>query len=215
MQTHPFLNKLLNGGEVNWFPVEEIFLLREGKHPNQASKEVGTGHELPLFGLNDLLSSNSVLPQATQHAQVGKHDDGVFPANSIIVSQIAGVHALITVDHVCTSRLTNCTIKNEYADVFDIRFAYHYFYLILAQTKVRANNLRAYHTERTDINKLLIPIPCPDKPERSLDVQEKLTRVLDTFTELNDEVRKQLIMQRKQQDYYRYQLLNFPRSRLP
>ena len=46
-----------------------------------------------------------------------------------------------------------------------------------------------------------IPIPCPENPKKSLEIQAEIVRILDKFTELS--------ARRKKYNYYRDQLLNF------
>ncbi len=54
-----------------------------------------------------------------------------------------------------------------------------------------------------------IPIPCPDNPKKSLEVQAEIVRILDTFTELTTELTAELTARKKQYNYYRDQLLSF------
>ena len=59
------------------------------------------------------------------------------------------------------------------------------------------------------LKKLLIPIPCPDNPEKSLAIQSEIVRILDKFTALTAELTAELSMRKKQYNYYRDQLLSF------
>ncbi len=59
------------------------------------------------------------------------------------------------------------------------------------------------------MSKLLIPIPCPDNPEKSLAIQSEIVRILDKFTALTAELTAELNMRKKQYNYYRDQLLSF------
>lgn len=59
------------------------------------------------------------------------------------------------------------------------------------------------------LNELKIPIPCPDKPEKSLEIQGEIARVLDAFTELTAELAAELTARKKQYSYYRGRLFNF------
>ena len=54
-----------------------------------------------------------------------------------------------------------------------------------------------------------IPIPCPENPEKSLEIQAKIVRILDSFTELTSELTSELISRKKQYNHYRDQLLSF------
>jgi len=55
------------------------------------------------------------------------------------------------------------------------------------------------------LNELKIPIPCPENPKKSLEIQAEIVHILDTFTELTAE----LTARKKQYNYYRDQLLSF------
>ncbi|HBN1018948.1 TPA: restriction endonuclease subunit S, partial [Escherichia coli] len=59
------------------------------------------------------------------------------------------------------------------------------------------------------MSKLLIPIPCPDNPEKSLAIQSEIVRILDKFSALTAELTAELSMRKKQYNYYRDQLLSF------
>ncbi len=66
----------------------------------------------------------------------------------------------------------------------------------------------------TKVKAFEIPIPCPNNPEKSLEIQTEIVRILDTFTELTTELTTELSARKKQYNYYRDQLLSFPRSRV-
>ncbi len=63
------------------------------------------------------------------------------------------------------------------------------------------------------LGKAHIPVPCPDNPKKSLEIQAEIVRILDTFTgltaELTAELAAELASRKKQYIYYRDQLLNF------
>ncbi|ENM3891793.1 restriction endonuclease subunit S [Vibrio cholerae] len=60
-----------------------------------------------------------------------------------------------------------------------------------------------------ELKKLLIPIPCPDNPEKSLVIQAEIVRILDAFTAMTAELTAELNLRKKQYNYYRDQLLSF------
>src|SRR5690606_19485482 len=59
----------------------------------------------------------------------------------------------------------------------------------------------------------LIPIPCPENPEKSLEIQAEIVRILDAFTagtaELTAKLTAELSMRQMQYNYYRDKLLSF------
>jgi type I restriction enzyme, S subunit len=61
----------------------------------------------------------------------------------------------------------------------------------------------------TKVKDFIIPIPCPDNPDRSLAIQAEIVRILDTFTALTAELTAELSDRQKQYNYYRDRLLTF------
>lgn len=59
------------------------------------------------------------------------------------------------------------------------------------------------------LGKALIPIPCPDNPKKSLEVQAEIVRILDAMTAHTAELTAELTARKKQYDYYRDKLLSF------
>src|SRR5690554_1645934 len=57
--------------------------------------------------------------------------------------------------------------------------------------------------------KIEIPIPCPDNPKKSLEIQAEIVRILDAFTAMTAELTAELNLRRQQYNYYRDQLLSF------
>ncbi|PLX69972.1 MAG: restriction endonuclease subunit S [Denitrovibrio sp.] len=62
---------------------------------------------------------------------------------------------------------------------------------------------------KSDLSRLIIPLPCPDEPEKSLKIQGEIVRILDAFTSLTTELTTELTARKKQYNYYRDQLLTF------
>ncbi|MEY8239940.1 MAG: restriction endonuclease subunit S [Cycloclasticus sp.] len=65
------------------------------------------------------------------------------------------------------------------------------------------------HVSKGSIEKRLVPIPCPENPEKSLKIQAEIVRILDAFTELATELTTELNARKKQYNYYRDQFLRF------
>lgn len=60
-----------------------------------------------------------------------------------------------------------------------------------------------------DLAKIVVPIPCPGNPQKSLEIQAEIVRILDAFTALTTELTTELTARKKQYNYYRDQLLSF------
>ncbi|MEI1717313.1 restriction endonuclease subunit S [Acinetobacter baumannii] len=84
------------------------------------------------------------------------------------------------------------------------------------QTKIFQEQKRKYITGTkvrrvsiNDLSKILVPIPSPENPKRSLEIQGEIVRILDTFSAMTAELTAELSMRKKQYNYYRDQLLSF------
>ncbi|WP_223144944.1 restriction endonuclease subunit S [Teredinibacter waterburyi] len=92
-----------------------------------------------------------------------------------------------------------------------INSKYLYHFLLSQQHNISSKVRRASipRLSKTGFEKLQIPIPCPDNPKKSLEIQAEIVRILDTFTELTTELTTELNARKKQYNYYRDQLLSF------
>ena len=67
-----------------------------------------------------------------------------------------------------------------------------------------------------NLRKTLIPIPYPNNPEKSLEEQQHIVNILDKFNTLINSISeglpKEIALRRKQYEYYREQLLSFPKG---
>ena len=59
------------------------------------------------------------------------------------------------------------------------------------------------------VREFKIPIPCPDNPNKSLEIQAEIVRILDAFTAVTSELTSELTKRKKQYNHYRDQLLRF------
>ncbi|WP_313636488.1 restriction endonuclease subunit S [Empedobacter sp.] len=63
------------------------------------------------------------------------------------------------------------------------------------------------------LSKLQIPIPCPNNPEKSLEIQQEIVRILDQLTETTNNLKTELENERqirkKQFEFYREELFTF------
>lgn len=89
-----------------------------------------------------------------------------------------------------------------------------YLYFVLT------NYLKKYLEEKTNsaamtyivlstLQNFPIPIPCPDNPKKSLEIQAEIVRILDAFTAHTAELTAELTARKKQYNYYRDKLLSF------
>jgi type I restriction enzyme S subunit len=96
--------------------------------------------------------------------------------------------------------------KNE--DI-NIKFVYYLLKMQEQYFQNLASRMQMPQIATPDTDKFEIPIPCPNNPKKSLEIQTGIVRILDTFTELTTELTTELSARKKQYNYYRDQLLSF------
>ncbi len=190
-----YLEKLLDGVEVEWLPLGHIAAIKTGQsvNKNMISKNPGvypvinSGRE-PLGFINTWNTDNDPIGITTRGAGVGSviWQEGKYFRGNLNYS--------ITIDK-----------KNH----INIRYMYH----ALLHMKNDIHELCTFDgipaLNAGSLKKLLIPIPCPDNPEKSLAIQSEIVRILDKFSALTAELTAELNMRKKQYNYYRDQLLSF------
>lgn len=86
-----------------------------------------------------------------------------------------------------------------------VKFFYHFLKLNEPHFQQLGSKMQMPQIATPDTDKFLVPIPCPDNPKKSLEIQAEIVRILDAFTELTTE----LTTRKKQYKHYREQLLSF------
>ena len=199
-----YIEKLLNGAEVQWMPLGEVFETRNGYTPSKANNDFWTNGDIPWFRMEDIRDSGRLLNDSIQHitpqAIKGK---GLFRANSIIMATTAtiGEHALLLVDALANQRFTNFQIRKSLSERISPMFAFYYFFVLGEWCKSNVNTSSFPSVDMARLMKQLFPIP-------PLAVQEEIVRILDKFTTLEAELEAELDCRKRQYEYYRNQLLS-------
>jgi type I restriction enzyme S subunit len=200
-----YLEQLLEGIEVEWQPLADVFNLKNGYTPSKKNTEYWTSGTIPWFRMDDIRKNGRILNQALQSVtKIAIKSGKLFPANSIIISTSAtiGEHALITVPFLSNQRFTCLSVKDDYDKKFDTKFLFYYCFLLAEWCENNTTVGSFAGVEMTGFKKFPIPIP-------PLAVQKEIVRILDTFTGLIAELKTELIARKKQFNHYRDQLLSF------
>lgn len=189
----PFIERLLDGAEVEWKKLGEVIQLEKGKQLNKHA-----------------LSDEGAYPAYNGGVSFSGFTDLCnYSANKIIISQggaSAGFVNFITTDFYANAHCY--VILPDEAQVVN-RYVYHF--LKLNQENLMGKQLGAGipALKTNEILGLLIPIPCPSKSEKSLEIQRKIVKILDKFMTLEAELEAELDCRKRQYEYYRNQLLSF------
>ena len=191
------IEKLLDGAAVEWKPLGDkgfFKIANSDRRPVKASlRFVG---KTPYYGANNI----------QDYVDGNTHD---------------GEYVLIAEDG--SKSLENYSIQyvkekfwaNNHVHVvsgnsrLNTRFLYHYLRIVNFIPLLTGGG-RAKLTKGQMIQ-IPIPIPCPDNFKKSLEIQAEIVKILDAFTALTDALTDELTARKKQYNYYRAQLLNFPK----
>lgn len=214
MEGRNFLEKLLDGATVEWKPLGEILLPK--------------GYIRGPFGSaikKQFFVAEGILVYEQQHAIYDQRDFRYFitkeraeslkrffvKPNDMIIScsgTIGRISIINQQDRLGVINQALLILRFDFSRV-NIKFIKYYFEcfpnLIVSSTGGAITNIE----KREIIEKIPIPIPCPDNPDLSLAIQAEIVRILDTFTELTRELTRELTARKKQYHYYRDRLLTF------
>ena len=191
-----FLERLLDGAAVEWKPLGRVAKIGTGSSNRQDENENGA-YPFYVRSQNILKSSTFEFDEA---AIVVPGEGGIGD----IFHYVQGKYAL----HQRAYRI--CIAEEN----LDTKFLYHFMrsnfkkYILMKSVGATAISIR-----KPMLESFLIPIPCPDKPDRSLAIQAEIVRILDTFTALTAELTAELSDRKKQYEYYRDLLLSFPKTK--
>lgn len=184
----------------------ELFNTKNGYTPSKSNPEFWENGMVPWFRMEDIRENGRILSKATQYVSRKAIKGEPFPENSIIVATSAtiGEHALITVPSLANQRFTYLMLKDQYKDMFNVKFLYYYCFRLDSYCKECLNQGNFASVDMKKFAKFKFPIvPLP--------VQREIVRILDNFTELTTELQEklnaELTARKKQYEYYRDKLL--------
>ncbi|RDE98065.1 restriction endonuclease subunit S [Aggregatibacter aphrophilus] len=179
-----FLEKLLDGAEVEWKPLSLVSEMQRGKtitakSTNEGKIPVISGGQKPAYYHSESNRDGKTITVAGSGAYAGYI---MYWEEPIFVSDAF-------------------SIKTD-ESLLQIKYVYHF--LLQNQQKIYAmkKGSGVPHVYPKDIGTLTIPIP-------PLSVQTEIVKILDALTALTSELTSELTLRRKQYEYYREKLLSF------
>jgi type I restriction enzyme S subunit len=98
---------------------------------------------------------------------------------------------------------------NSSNEAIHIKYVYHFLKLNEPHFQSIGSKMQMPQIAIPDTDRFQIPIPCPDNPKKSLEIQAEIVRILDAFTAVTSELTSELSARKQQYNYYRDQLLSF------
>ena len=182
-----YLEKLLNGAGVQWKPLEHVARIKHGKD----WKGLGDG-DVPVYGSGGVM---------------GYVDAYSYDKPTVLIPRKGSI---TNVYYLETPFWNVDTIF--YTDIDTAKVVPKFIYYFMKTIDLMALDAGAGRPSLTQaiLNKILIPIPCPETPKKSLAIQAEIVRILDAFTALTAELKAELTARKKQYNYHRDQLLSHP-----
>ena len=196
MSKMSYLAKLLDGVGVEWFPLGDVTQYEQPTNYLVAEKNYSDEFDTPV-----LTAGKTFILGYTEEV------DGIYQASQspvIIFDDFTTANKWVDFDFkVKSSAMKMITSRDENS----VLLKYIYYWLnTLPNELVDGDHKRQWIG--TFISKR-IPIPCPDNPKKSLEIQAEIVRRLDAFTSLTAELIAELTLRKKQYNHYRDQLLSF------
>lgn len=211
-----FLEKLLDVIDVEWKPLREVCDFKNGfAFKSNLFKETG----LPIVRITNIDGFNVVLDEVKYFSPNDYKED-------ISSFEVSMGDILIAMSGATTGKVgfykdeTKCYLNQRVGkfipknNILNNKFLYHFLLLNTEAIYILAGGgAQPNLSSNALMSKLLIPIPIPSNPEKSLAIQSKIVRILDKFTalttEITAEITAEISMRKKQYNYYRDQLLSF------
>ncbi|ELR5788101.1 TPA: restriction endonuclease subunit S [Escherichia coli] len=197
-----YLEKLLDGVKVEWLPLAKVCRLINGRAYKQ--EELLSKGKYPVLRVGNFFTNQNWYYSDLELDQDKYCDNGdlLYAWSASFGPRIWHGGKSIYHYHIWKVVPDSNLICKQFL-----------YYLLQWDTKAlkdaHSTGSTMMHISKTTIEKRLVPIPCPDNPEKSLAIQSEIVRILDKFTALTAELTAELNMRKKQYNYYRDQLLSF------
>lgn len=213
-----FMKKLLDGVDVEWLTLSEISKISGAgvdKKSHDDEEQILLLNYMEVYR-NRYLTKNIPSMEVTasdkkiEQCNILKGDIFFTPSSEVLndignsAVAIEDMDGVVYSYHIMRLRLNNPNIITSMFISYLLGSDY-----VQKQINKKANGITRFGLTKTQWEKLIIPIPCPDNPEKSLEIQQEIVRILDTVTELTTKLTAELIARKKQYNYYREKLLRF------
>ncbi|CAK2550442.1 Type I restriction enzyme EcoR124II specificity subunit [Vibrio crassostreae] len=191
-----FVEKLLDGVEIEWLPLGDVAQYEQPTKYLVKSKQYDDSFDTPV-----LTAGKTFILGYTNES------DGIYEASNspvIIFDDFTTANKWVDFDFKAKSSAMKMITSSDEMK-FQLKYVY-YWLNTLSSELVEGDHKRQWIS---NFSNKVVPIPCPDNPEKSLEIQAEIVRILDKFTELTTELTTELNARKKQYNYYRDQLLCF------
>ncbi len=210
MSVLSYLEKLLNGVDIQWKTIGEVTLRTSNIKWREATRS---------YRYVDLTSVDIETKKITETTEVTANNapsraQKLIEENDVIFATTRPTQQRFCLidgeysDEVASTGF--CVLRAKQDEVLP-KWIWHWISTSYFKKYVEENQSGSAYPAISDakVKECYIPVPCPENPEKSLTIQAEIVRILDKFTALTAELTAELNMRKKQYNYYRDQLLSF------
>jgi putative type I restriction-modification system specificity protein len=205
-----FLEKLLDGAEVEWKTLDEISSIYGGlTGKGKADFENGNALYVPYKNIFnnievDFNNLETVNVSDDEKQYTIKYGDVLFTGSSETAEE-AGMSSAVTTKTEQKIYLNSFSFGLRFNDDVELlpEFSKFLFRTLSIRKEIvkSASGVTRFNISKARFKKIKIPIP-------PLSVQTEIVKILDALTALTSELTSELILRRKQYEYYREKLLS-------
>lgn len=185
-----FMENLLDGVDVTWKPLGDVTEIKRGT--SITKKNVVEG-DVPVI-------AGGRTPAYYHNASNREGQTIVIAGSGAYAGFVSWWECPIFVSDAFTVKPMNILLP---------RYCYHFLLNMQQQLHDFKSGGGVPHVYPRDVAPILVPIPCPENPKKSLAIQAEIVRILDAFTAMTAELTAELNLRKKQYKHYRDQLLSF------
>ncbi|MCP5639071.1 restriction endonuclease subunit S [Klebsiella pneumoniae] len=210
MSVLSYLEKLLNGVDIQWKTIGEVTLRTSNIKWREATRS---------YRYVDLTSVDIETKKITETTEVTANNapsraQKLIEENDVIFATTRPTQQRFCLidgeysDEVASTGF--CVLRAKQDEVLP-KWIWHWISTSYFKKYVEENQSGSAYPAISDakVKECYIPVPCPENPEKSLTIQAEIVRILDKFTALTAELTAELTARKKQYNYYRDQLLSF------
>ncbi|WP_417686379.1 restriction endonuclease subunit S [Pseudidiomarina gelatinasegens] len=190
MNSMSYIEKLLDRGEVELIQIGKIAEIKRG---TSITKKKVTPGDIPVI--------------AGGRTPAYYHDESNREGQTIVIAGSGAYAGFVSwweqpifVSDAFTVKPHDCLIP---------KYCFYWLQSMQQQIHELKSGGGVPHVYPRNVAPLEIPIPCAENPEKSLQIQAEIVRILDAFTSLTAELTAELTARKKQYNYYRDKLLSF------
>lgn len=198
-----FLEKLLDGSEVEWRTIAEISnKVSSGGTPATSNNSYYENGNIPWLRTQEV-DFKEIWDTDIKITEEGLNNSSAkwIPENCVIIAMYGATVGKIAINKIPLTTNQACANIEVNSEIAHYRYVFHYLMSQYEYIKSLGSGSQT-NINAQIVKKIKIPIP-------PLSVQTEIVKILDALTALTSELTSELILRQKQYEYYREKLLSF------